>query len=432
MFGAENVGGNAFAAQFGTQNGGFGQGGGVGFLAPTQSQNQDAMGFGGGAAAAGGPGTNTNNAGGTNNANNRGAAGAGGGISYTPVTIYQIHKILKKMREAGGDAKPELYGEEVKNMCIAGQITKFEMPNVGEQQQACKLKIDDGTAQIWCRKFFDNSSPRDIALFRGPEFLQDVMPADLTEDETVKFHQNFLGRQIQLGSFVTLTGRLHLHQSGFWISVLQIAKVTHPSDIFLHSMRCIEHKKAIAKRVREHNAKILAAANGATNVAGGGGGGQANIGAFGRLHGNQMAAGGNQMSAAGGQVTAMSMMQNQAMQQQRQQQPNAPQTGFPPVKQEQGQQNVSPQGNGQIPGPPVVEEQQPMDMIAQALRELCAKKRRENPAIESISVADLMTESESALGGFESVEVQHLLHKIVERGDAYETGVNDGFWVTNF
>ncbi|CAD7924696.1 unnamed protein product [Amoebophrya sp. A25] len=59
------------------------------------------------------------------------------------------------------------------------------------------------------------------------------------------------------GSYVSLTGQLRTqHTREFWIFVIAMKKIPTSSEIFLHSMRCIEHKKDVAKRVAEYNAKI--------------------------------------------------------------------------------------------------------------------------------------------------------------------------------
>ena len=71
----------------------------------------------------GGFGTNSFQLQPNNNQNNNNAAAAGGGggsaaghllgKTLTHVTMYQVHKMLRAMKEQGGDAKPMLYGQQV-------------------------------------------------------------------------------------------------------------------------------------------------------------------------------------------------------------------------------------------------------------------------------------------------------------------------------
>mmetsp|Transcript_22118 Transcript_22118/g.55782 ORF Transcript_22118/g.55782 Transcript_22118/m.55782 type:complete len:167 (+) Transcript_22118:354-854(+) len=149
MFGANAFGANAFAQQF---QGGMGMqqpplgGGAGGFLAasPTQAEPETA--------AAGGRGGAANVAGGA-------SKGVDSQFSQTPVTIYQIHRMIAEMRAQGvttpgtnGGGNLMLHGKEVKWLSFVGQIVSIDDTS-GADQQYMDLVVDDTTAKIKCRKY---------------------------------------------------------------------------------------------------------------------------------------------------------------------------------------------------------------------------------------------------------------------------------------
>ncbi|CAD7929076.1 unnamed protein product [Amoebophrya sp. A120] len=211
-FGGSNSGG-AFAAQFGGGNGGstdqqqsqnfFGSGvvaqpgglqGGGGFLHGTPTQDAT-----GGEQAGGGARTGGGNAGGN----------TGDQISRktTSVSCYQVHQMVSENMKNGSDATLKLYGEEVQYLALTGVIRKCNNEE-RDMDTALEIFLDDQTAVVKVRKYFDGTSEHEAAL-----------------------HDSLAPSMM-----IRVVGTVRMHGSMFWLAAIKLEKLSELGQMYADAM----------------------------------------------------------------------------------------------------------------------------------------------------------------------------------------------------
>ncbi|CAD7922717.1 unnamed protein product [Amoebophrya sp. A120] len=207
-FGGNNSGG-AFAAQFGGGNGGsndhqqsqnfFGGGslaqpsglqGGGGFLHGTPTQDATGGEQAGGGARTGG-------------ANPGGNAGDQIKRKTTAVSCYQVHQMVSENMKNGSDATLKLYGEEVQYLALTGVIRKLNNEE-RDMDTALEIFLDDQSAVVKVRKYFDGTSEHEAAL-----------------------HDS-----LEPSMMIRVVGTVRMHGSMFWLAAHKLEKLSDLGQMF--------------------------------------------------------------------------------------------------------------------------------------------------------------------------------------------------------